>query len=119
MYVVRGPGEETGDDRINSYDLEKYCAVVTVFVPRSWRRETIYVGSGPGDDRINKPPTEENGVTCRGEKCAERSHQPTAFVLITEIGGNDAENEGACIRRYLIIKVSPVRPLTAYWQQLR
>jgi hypothetical protein len=73
----------------------------------------IYVGSEEmASMRINKPPTKENGVTCSGEKCAEYGHQPTAFVLVTEIGGNDTENEGTRIWRHLIMNVSPARPLT-------
>jgi hypothetical protein len=62
----------------------------------------IYVGPGVMA-LVTIPRTEEDGVTCRGEKCAERSHQPAALVLIAEVGRNDAENEGACVRRYLVM----------------
>jgi hypothetical protein len=48
-----------------------------------------------------EPRTEEDGVTCRSEKRAERSHHPAILVLVAEEGGNDAENEGASVRRYL------------------
>jgi len=47
--------------------------------------------------------TEEDGVTCCGEKRAERGHHPTALVLITEVGGSDAEKKGAREGRYLVI----------------
>ena len=47
--------------------------------------------------------TEEYDVTCCGEKCADRNHQPATFVLITQVGRDDAEKEGTRIRRYLIM----------------
>jgi hypothetical protein len=49
----------------------------------------------------SEPRTEEDGITCRSEKPAECSHHSAVLVLIAEIGGNDAENERASVRRYL------------------
>ena len=47
--------------------------------------------------------TEEHGETYRSQKRTDYSHHPTAFVLIAEIGTNNAENEGASKRRYLVM----------------
>ena len=61
---------------------------------------TVYVGSEVVVSKTGQR-TEEDGVTCRGEQCTEHGHQPAALVLITKVGGNDAENERTSIRGYL------------------
>lgn len=52
------------------------------------------------NNRTTKLRTEKDGITCCGEDRAERSHQPTALVHITEVGGNDAENKRAITTVY-------------------
>ena len=50
-----------------------------------------------------KPRTEEHGETCRSDKPTENGRQTAVLVLIAEIGGNNAENEGTSERRYLVM----------------
>jgi len=73
LHVVRSPRGEAGGNAINAYDLEVQCTVISVPVFR----------------------TKEDGVTRCSDKRAEHSHQPAALVFITEVGGDDGENEGA------------------------
>ena len=57
--------------------------------------------------------TEEHGVTYRSQKPTEHSHHPTVLVLIAEIGANNAENEGASERRYLVMTFE--RHVASWW----
>ena len=53
--------------------------------------------------RMAKPRTDDHGETCRSKKPTANGRQPTVLVLIAEIGGNNAENEGTSERRHLIM----------------
>ena len=46
--------------------------------------------------------TKKHGVTGHRDECADSSHHATVLVLITEVGRNDAENEGAGVWRHLV-----------------
>jgi hypothetical protein len=39
--------------------------------------------------------TEKHGVPSSSDECADSGHHTAVLVFITEVGGNDAKNEGA------------------------
>jgi hypothetical protein len=47
--------------------------------------------------------TQKDGVTSSSDKCADSSHHAAVLVFITEVGRNDAENEGAGVWRHLVM----------------
>jgi len=46
--------------------------------------------------------TKKHDVTSSSNECADSSHDAAVLVFITEVGRNDAENEGAGVRRHLV-----------------
>ena len=46
--------------------------------------------------------TEKNGITSSSNECADSGHHTTVLILIAEVCSNDAENEGAGVRRHLV-----------------
>jgi hypothetical protein len=54
--------------------------------------------------------TQKDGVTSSSDECTDSSHHAAVLVFITEVGRNNAKNEGAGGWRHLIGAMREISP---------